>query len=135
MTDKTEIARHSEPVVRVFLIEPDSQRAPDDQQAFCGPGMIRLLRGIKETGSVRKACEKMEMSYSKAWKLLGILEKWLGFQVTVRHQGGKAGGEAFLTDEGERFLEKYQLFEKESQDAVQAVFERHRDSLFGNSLS
>jgi molybdate transport system regulatory protein len=131
MTDETKITKRSDPAVRVFLIDPDNRQTPDDQKAFCGPGMIRLLTGIRETGSVRESCAKMAMSYSKAWKLLDILENWLGFPVTVRHQGGKTGGETFLTDAGVRFLERYKLFEKESQDAVHAVFERHRASLFG----
>jgi molybdate transport repressor ModE-like protein len=107
------------PVAKVLLVNgPDSE-------TFCGPGMIRLLAAIQKTGTVRHACELMNMSYSKGWKILRRLETWLGYPVTERHQGGKGGGEAFLTQEGVVFLEKHTAFEQECQRAVEGVFKRY----------
>lgn len=108
-----------EPVTKVFLITPGAERS------FCGPGMIKLLTAIKQTGSVRQACENMGMSYSKGWKLLKVLEGWIGEPLTVRHQGGKGGGEAYLTDMGDAFLEKHQAFLEECQQVVEKVFNRY----------
>jgi molybdate transport system regulatory protein len=99
--------------------------APGEGKTFCGPGMINLLWEIEKTGSVRQACERMHMSYSKGWKLLRGLENWLRYPVTVRQQGGKGGGEAHLTAEGRDFLRRHQAFDKECQQAVQRVFERY----------
>lgn len=113
------------PVAKVFLVTPGAE------ESFCGPGMIKLLMAIKQTGNVRQACEIMEMSYSKGWKLLKGLETWIGFPLTVRHQGGKGGGEAHLTDKGCVFLEKHQTFLQECQYAVQHLFERHYPDGFG----
>ncbi|MDR0628997.1 MAG: LysR family transcriptional regulator [Treponema sp.] len=107
------------PVAKVFLVNPG------DEESFCGPGMIKLLIAIKQTGNVRHACEIMEMSYSKGWKLLKGLETCIGFPLTVRQQGGKGGGEAHLTDKGCAFLEKHQAFLQECQHAVQHLFERY----------
>ncbi|MDR2393852.1 MAG: LysR family transcriptional regulator [Treponema sp.] len=107
------------PVAKVFLVTPGTEAS------FCGPGMIKLLMAIKQTGNVRQACETMEMSYSKGWKLLKGLEAWIGFPLTVRRQGGKGGGEAYLTAKGCAFLEKHQAFLRECQHAVQHVFERY----------
>ncbi|MDR1956166.1 MAG: LysR family transcriptional regulator [Treponema sp.] len=87
--------------------------------------MITLLKAIKETGNVRQACETMGMSYSKGWKLLKVIESWIGFPLTVRHQGGKGGGEAYLTEQGSAFLEKHQAFLAECQHAVQHIFDRY----------
>ncbi|MHB9292848.1 putative molybdate transport system regulatory protein [Hollandina sp. SP2] len=113
------LEKRVKPVAKVFLVTPGAE------ESFCGPGMIKLLTAIKQTGNVRHACEIMEMSYSKGWKLLKGLETWIGFPLTVRHQGGKGGGEAYLTDEGRAFLEKHQAFLQECQHAVQRVFERY----------
>ncbi|MDR2798898.1 MAG: LysR family transcriptional regulator [Treponema sp.] len=125
MTDKKQaenswvMKKKVNPVAKVFLVTAGAE------ESFCGPGMIKLLMAIKQTGNVRQACEIMEMSYSKGWKLLKGLEDWIGFPLTVRHQGGKGGGEAYLTDKGCAFLEKHQAFLQECQHAVQHLFERY----------
>jgi molybdate transport repressor ModE-like protein len=106
-------------MAKVFFLSPVAEKS------FCGPGMISLLLAIKETGNVRQACETMKMSYSKGWKLLKTLEQWLGFSVVIRHQGGKGGGEAYLTNKGQVFLETHQAFLQDCQCAVQEVFERY----------
>ncbi|MDR1893377.1 MAG: LysR family transcriptional regulator [Spirochaetales bacterium] len=109
-------------LAKVFLLSPEKNKP------FCGPGMIKLLQAIEKTGSVRQACEEMEMSYSKGWKLLRGLEAWLGMAITVRHQGGKGGGEALLTQEGRDFLKKHLSFEKDCQQAVENLFEQYYGS-------
>ncbi|GHV28316.1 hypothetical protein AGMMS4952_11660 [Spirochaetia bacterium] len=108
------------PVLKVSLITKTEKGEP-----FCGPGMIKLLLEIEQNGNVRNACEKMGMSYTKGWKLLGRLERWLGFSVVARQQGGKGGGEAHLTGEGTAFLEKHRAFVKECEAAVEDIFRRY----------
>ena len=39
-------------------------------EPFFGPGVRMLLECIREEGSVREACEKMGLSYSKGRKML-----------------------------------------------------------------
>ncbi|MDR0409468.1 MAG: LysR family transcriptional regulator [Spirochaetaceae bacterium] len=87
--------------------------------------MINLLEAINETGNVRKACENMGMSYSKGWKLLNNLEKWLSYPVTERRQGGRGGGEARLTEEGIVFLKKYRVFETDCRKTALDLFNKH----------
>jgi molybdate transport system regulatory protein len=108
------------PVAKVFLAAPGGHGKP-----FCGPGMINLLEAIYNTGNVRQACEMMQMSYSKGWKLLKALENWLDYPVTSRRQGGKDGGETHLTEAGLAFLEKHRAFEEECQDAVTEIFYKY----------
>jgi molybdate transport system regulatory protein len=114
-------------LAKIFLM------ASGEDKIFCGPGMIKLLFAIEQNGSVRRACEGMNMSYSKGWKLLRGLEAWLGSPVAVRHQGGRGGGEAYLTNEGRKFLKKHRAFEQACQQAVEEVFDRyyHSDSSGG----
>jgi molybdate transport system regulatory protein len=105
------------PVLKVFLAAPGGHGKP-----FCGPGMIKLLEAINETGNVRKACEDMKMSYSKGWKLLNMLETCLMCPLTERKQGGAGGGKANLTEAGLDFLKKYRAFEADCNNAVQKLF-------------
>ena len=43
----------------------------DDQNgSFMGIGLLWLLEGIKEQGSIRKAAQDMDMSYTKAFQIL-----------------------------------------------------------------
>ncbi|MDR2658968.1 MAG: LysR family transcriptional regulator [Spirochaetaceae bacterium] len=109
-----------EPVVKVFLASPGGRGKP-----FCGPGMINLLEAIQKTGNVRRACEDMELSYSKGWKLLNSLEAWLMYPVAERRQGGKGGGEARLTEKGADFLKKHRAFETECREAVRVLFDKY----------
>jgi molybdate transport system regulatory protein len=109
------------PVVKVLL----AKSGAGEKDAFCGPGMVRLLQAINETGNVRGACEAMGLSYSKGWKMLKALETCLGISATVRQQGGKGGGEASLTPQGAAFLEKYLVFEADCKQAVRTVFKRY----------
>jgi molybdate transport system regulatory protein len=108
------------PVVKVFLAAPGGRGKP-----FCGPGMIRLLESINETGNVRQACENMQMSYSKGWKLLRALETCLAYHVVDRRQGGKGGGDSRLNEAGLAFLERHRAFEADCQAAVQKLFDRY----------
>lgn len=92
---------------------------------FLGPGCRDLLRLVHRHGSVRLACEEMEMSYSKAWRILNTLEKEAGFPVLCRKTGGKSGGESTLTHQGEELLRRFEDYETECRAAVLEIFHRH----------
>ena len=51
----------------------------DNGEKFFGEGPARLLRLVEETGSLRAAALTMEMSYSKALRLLQHAEAVLGY--------------------------------------------------------
>ena len=100
-------------------------------EAFCGPGMIRLLEEIAVTGNVRKACENIRVSYSKGWKLLQIIEECAGFPLVTKKHGGAGGGSAALTDEGMIFIEKYQQYVAECKKSMENIFAKIWGSLEG----
>ena len=93
------------------------------EQAFFGPGVAQLLTLIDETGSVRLACGRMGVSYSKGWKMLSVLEEETARVMVARQQGGKNGGAASLTPDGRALLEKFRLLESRSRVLVQEVFD------------
>lgn len=94
------------------------------ETVFFGPGPATLLRLIDETGSVRTACVRMKLSYSKGWQILNLLEDQLGIQVIERRSGGQEGGSSRLTEEGRDLLHRYESLSSEAQTSVNALFDR-----------
>ena len=89
---------------------------------FFGPGVRDLFRCIDSRNSVKAACEEMQMSYSKAWKMIRNVEKAIGKQAVVRSHGGSDGGSAHLTEAGRDLLERYERFEKQCNNGMKELF-------------
>lgn len=92
------------------------------EKVFFGPGIAALLTLIHETGNVKKAAEKMGVSYTKSWRIINTAEKHLGYELVERHQGGAAGGGSRLTHKGQEFVEKYYQLENETNAFVRGRF-------------
>lgn len=97
----------------------------DNGIKFFGEGPYRLLCTVEKTGSLRAAAMEMEMAYSKASKLLKQAEANLGFALTIRSAGGKAGGGSTLTPEGKRWLRQYQAYRDACIQANQALYRQY----------
>jgi molybdate transport system regulatory protein len=114
-----------------FLDKPDKELCPcaklwvtKDGNGI-GPGTVKLLLIIGETGSVKESGKRMGMSYSKAWKLIAKLEAQLGTPPLHLQQGGAHGGGASLTNAGKEFVEKYEQFRTEATDCVNELFVKY----------
>lgn len=70
-----------------------------DEKCF-GPGVAMLLERVDRLHSLRSAAMDMDMAYSKAWTILRNAEKCLGFKLISSTTGGRHGGGAVLTPEG-----------------------------------
>jgi molybdate transport system regulatory protein len=79
--------------------------------AALGPGKVRLLELIAETGSIRKAASGMKMSYRQAWLLLQSLDATFGSPLASTATGGRAGGGAALTSLGRSVIARYRSLE------------------------
>ena len=112
---KKEESRKFRPVVKLQVCT--------DEPVF-GPGLIKLLEHLEESGSMKEACQKMEMSYSKGWKIINRAERELGTPLLIRHQGGRSGGKCEITAEGKTLMEKYRAMEAEVKMCARASFER-----------
>ena len=44
-------------------------------ERYFGPGICELLEKIDDSGSIQAAAKQMNMSYTKAWKILNRAEK------------------------------------------------------------
>ncbi len=84
-----------------------------------GPGKVDLLALVQETGSIRKAAERMNMSYMRAWKLVQTMNSCFKEPLVRRVRGGAAGGGAQLTETGELAIQLYREMETNSQRATE----------------
>ena len=81
------------------------------QDRFFGPGVCELLERIRETGSIQAAAGRMELSYTKAWKILNRAEQEMGTSLITRVSGGRNGGSSTLTPAGEAAVKEFREME------------------------
>lgn len=79
-----------------------------------GPGKVRLLELIDETGSISGAGRALAMSYRRAWLLVDEMNRTLASPVVSAKPGGRSGGGAALTPFGERVVACYREIEREA---------------------
>jgi len=84
-------------------------------------GRAKLLRKIKETGSLSKAAADMGMSYRHAWGVLHRIAQSAGGKVVESSRGGKEGGLTKLTPFGEEILREYE----NKAASLESQFENH----------
>jgi len=77
-----------------------------------GPGRIELLERVQKSGSIRQAALQMSMSYRQAWQLIDHMNTQLQAPVVISHRGGKGGGHAEITAEGQKVIDQYNLINK-----------------------
>jgi molybdate transport system regulatory protein len=83
-----------------------------------GPGKIRLLELVGETGSISAAGRAMGMSYRRAWLLVDSLNRCFREPVVLTRLGGRAGGGAELTPFGHDVIRRYRSMETEAGRAL-----------------
>ena len=74
---------------------------------FFSIGPMELLEKIETYSSIKKATEAMGMSYTKALRIIRIVEEELGFPVVISEKGGINRGATILTKKGKKVLTVY----------------------------
>ena len=95
-----------------------------DGQFVFGPGRVLILQAVEQTGSLKKAAEKLNMSYRRAWSYIHTAEERLGKQLLIKERGGKDGGGAFLTDYAKDLIKKFNRLEKEVKNFTDKRYRR-----------
>ncbi len=72
-----------------------------------GPGKVRLLEAIRDTGSITQAGVALGMSYRRAWLLVDDMNNCFHEPVIAAQAGGRHGGGAALTPFGKRLIDQY----------------------------
>lgn len=111
--DKRTSAR---PEIRIRLV---------GETPFFGPGTARLLEEVVRCGSVYRACEALDLSYSKGRRMLREVERQLGQPAVLCTKGGAGGGNARLTDAGRNLLAQYDCYEQDVRSYAEERFARY----------
>ena len=83
-----------------------------------GPGKIRLLEAIRDTGSITRAGIALGMSYRRAWLLVDDMNNCFREPVIAAQAGGSHGGGAVLTPFGTQLIDQYRAIEAEAHAAT-----------------
>jgi len=83
--------------------------------ARIGPGKVKLLESIRDTGSISAAARDMGMDYKRAWMPLDSMNQAFIEPVTTAAPGGARGGGAILTEFGAEVLERYRRIQEQSE--------------------
>ena len=91
----------------MYRLKINSILTDEKDEKFFGNGPLYLLEGVRKYGSLSATAKAMNMSYSKAFKLIKRSEEVLGFELLESVSGGKGGGSSKLSRKGELFLSSY----------------------------
>lgn len=97
--------------------------AKDD--VFFGPGVATLLRLTEKYESVNAAAKNMQLSYSKAYRMIHGAEEILGLKLLDRKIGGANGGGSTLTPECVDFLTTFEEFSRELNEISDDLFDKY----------
>ncbi|HEF4759724.1 TPA: TOBE domain-containing protein [Pseudomonas putida] len=87
------------------------------------PQRIALLQHIAEQGSITRAAKSAGLSYKAAWDAIDELNNLAQKPLVERSVGGKGGGGAKLSSEGERVLRLYQKLQALQAQVLEAAEE------------
>lgn len=101
--------------VKIFLEEEDKY--------LIGPGRLELLRAVRDSGSLRKAAQRLGMSYRWAWGRLNKAEQELGRPLLVRTSEPLGGRPKILTPEALELLEWFTDVEQRMRQCLDSIGE------------
>lgn len=85
-----------------------------------GPGKVRLLEALDESGSISSAGRDLGMSYRRAWMLVEQMNQTFRRKVVTTQLGGTSGGGARLTPFGREVLKRYRAIESKAESGAKA---------------
>lgn len=94
-----------------------------------GIGVLWLLENIGKEQSLRKASMKMNLSYSKAYNMLKVLEKEVGRPFVERKKGGASREGVVLTPFAYSYMDLYRDFQNRAKAQARAEFEEYKEKL------
>ena len=100
------------------------------EEVFWGPGVQQIMEAVVTGESLREACRRTGISYSKARKIINRAEKELNMVLLERQQGGKNGGLSYVTDEGKRIMVFYESLDSEIKEFAEKKYSELRDKFF-----
>ena len=98
------------------------------------PQRIALLQHIAEQGSITRGAKSAGLSYKAAWDAIDELNNLAQKPLVERSVGGKGGGGAKLSSEGERVLRLYQKLQALQAQVLEAAEDASDLDLLGRLM-
>ena len=98
------------------------------------PQRIALLQHIAEQGSITRAAKSAGMSYKAAWDAIDELNNLAASPLVERSVGGRGGGGAKLSQEGQRVLRLYQRLQALQAQILEAAEDASDLDLLGRLM-
>ena len=105
--------------IRLSIIDNDDHDEATHEGTL-GKGVVTLLQGIVDYGSLNQAAKRIGMAYSKAWRIVKETEKGFGF-LLINRDGARG---STLTKEGEQLLEIYHSLAEETREFANERFKQ-----------
>ena len=86
-----------------------------------------LLASLQSEASITAAAKAVGLSYKAAWDAIATMNNLAGHTLVERSVGGKGGGGARLTAQGQRLVETFRAVDAENERFVARVNRRVRD--------
>ena len=122
--DTQEDYQHLIQIHNARLMRPFVEVGLANQKPFFDSDTVNLLKLIDHLGSVKEACDKASISYSKGWTLLHCAEEELGYRIVERQQGGKSGGTAHISEKGMRLIETFEQYDSAVSKAAVDLYKK-----------
>lgn len=98
------------------------------------PQRIALLQHIAEQGSITRAAKAAGISYKGAWDAIDELNNLAATPLVERSTGGRGGGGARLSAEGQRVLRLYQRLQVLQAQVLEAAIDDSDLDLLGRLM-
>lgn len=95
-----------------------------DGRMIFSDGRLQLLEAIEEVGSLRRAAQRVGISYRAAWGLLKVTERALGLLLLQVAIGGPGGGGATLTPPARDLVRRFRRLKQGVNRAADRAFVR-----------
>ncbi len=77
-------------------------------------GKYLLLKEISKTHSLSESASNLGLSFRKAWIMIKTMNERAGTPLVITKKGGAGGGgETFLTPEGEKLIQFFEILNRE----------------------
>lgn len=108
--------------IKLFLWDDEGKR-------FMGIGIVWLLKAVMEHSSLKQAAESMNLSYSKANKMIRRVESVTGKKFLFASKGGIERGGSTLTPFALKYIEAYEKMSKSIKENSQKYYEEFENEI------
>ena len=115
------------------LVRPVVELSLVREKPFFDERLAMLFRQVEETGSVRSACQRVQISYSSCWNVIHTLESQLQRPLIERSQGGAGKRRSRLTADGKELLSLYENYAAAVREEADRLFETYFRDYFSSA--